>query len=120
MRVSMVRTAFLAALVLTLTLSAGFGHAQAPSPVERLVAMENMLFGQAQQGFIVGRLESIERLLFGELGTGTLPERLNACWSFVQGDRAGGMNVKFRLKAVQWSIYGEITEGPIATALAQV
>lgn len=87
------------------------------SPIERLVGMEQVLFGSIQEGAVVNRLEIIERLVFGKAGTGTLPDRMEQCWSFVQGDRAGGMNLKFKLKAVQWSVFGSIVDKPIVPAL---
>ena len=106
-----------AAMVVAMALLcfAGYAAAQSASvsPVERLVAMEGLLFGAQQQGAIVARLQNIENVVFGESGSGTLPERLDQCWNFVLGDRAGGMNLKFKLKAVQWKIFGKITDGPV-------
>ncbi len=87
------------------------------SPIERLVGMEEVLFGSIQEGAVVNRLEIVERLVFGKAGTGTLPERMETCWNFVQGDRAGGMNLKFKLKAVQWMVFGSIVDEPIVPAL---
>lgn len=92
----------------------------ATSPIERLVAMEQILFGSPQEGAVVNRLEIVERLVFGQPGTGTLPDRLEACWNYVQGDRAGGMNLKFKLRTVQWTVFGTVTDGPIVPVLNDV
>ncbi len=109
--------AMLALLCLVCHACAGAAPA---SPVERLVAMEDLLYGSPQEGAIVARLQGIESLLFGQAGAGTLPERLDRCWDFVQGDRAGGMNLKFKLRAVQWTIFGRVTEGPILPMLVDL
>ncbi len=113
-----------AAMLVAIVLLYAVGHAAAQSsttsPVERLVAMEGLLFGSQQQGAVVARLQNIENVVFGEPGSGTLPERLDQCWSFVLGDRAGGMNLKFKLKAVQWTIFGKITDGPIVPMLVDL
>jgi len=82
--------------------------------------MEGLLFGSQQQGAIVTRLQNIENVVFGESGSGTLPERLDQCWNFILGDRAGGMNLKFKLKAVQWTIFGKVTDGPIVPMLVDL
>ncbi|MBP7892197.1 MAG: hypothetical protein KA063_01500 [Firmicutes bacterium] len=113
-----------AAVLVAMALLCFAGHAAAQSatvsPVERLVAMEGLLFGAQQQGAIVARLQNIENVVFGESGSGTLPERLDQCWNFVLGDRAGGMNLKFKLKAVQWKIFGKITDGPVVPMLVDL
>lgn len=113
-----------AAMLITLALLCFVGHAAAQSattsPVERLVAMEGLLFGSPQQGAIVARLQNIENVVFGESGSGTLPERLDQCWNFVLGDRAGAMNLKFKLKAVQWTIFGKIADGPVVPMLVDL
>jgi len=103
--------------LLVVLVSLGMNVAAQVSPIERLVGMEQVLFGSIQEGAVVNRLEIIERLVFGKVGTGTLPERMEQCWNFVQGDRAGGMNLKFKLKAVQWSVFGSIVDRPIVPAL---
>ena len=82
--------------------------------------MEGLLFGSPQQGAIVARLQNIENVVFGESGSGTLPERLDQCWNFVLGDRAGAMNLKFKLKAVQWTIFGKIADGPVVPMLVDL
>lgn len=113
-----------AVMLVAMALLCAAGHAVAQSatasPVERLVAMEGLLFGSQQQGAIVTRLQNIENVVFGESGSGTLPERLDQCWNFVLGDRAGGMNLKFKLKAVQWTIFGKVTDGPIVPMLVDL
>lgn len=113
-----------AAMLITLALLCFVGQAAAQSattsPVERLVAMEGLLFGSPQQGAIVARLQNIENVVFGESGSGTLPERLDQCWNFVLGDRAGAMNLKFKLKAVQWTIFGKIADGPVVPMLVDL
>ncbi len=113
-----------AAMLVAMVLLCFAGHTAAQSatasPVERLVAMEGLLFGTQQQGAIVARLQNIENVVFGESGSGTLPERLDQCWNFVLGDRAGGMNLKFKLKAVQWKIFGKITDGPVVPMLVDL
>ncbi|MEA4884967.1 MAG: hypothetical protein VB144_15170 [Clostridia bacterium] len=121
MRVSRVGFAVLVCAIAVL-IAAGPGRCAevVVSPVERLMNMENLLFGSAQEGSIVGRLEAIERLVFGELSAGTLPDRLNQCWNFIQGDRAGGMNIKFKLRAIQWTMFGAISDGPIVPCLADL
>ena len=112
------------AMLIILALLCFVGHAAAQfattSPVERLISMEGLLFGSPQQGAIVARLQNIENVVFGESGSGTLPERLDQCWNFVLGDRAGGMNLKFKLKAVQWTIFGKVTDGPIVPMLVDL
>lgn len=90
---------------------------QAASPVRRLIDMEELLYGAPQEGPVVGRLESVERAIFGDIGPGTLPERLERCWNFVQGDRAGSMNLKFKLKAAEWIMFGRITDGAVVPIL---
>jgi len=113
-----------AVMLVAMALLCAAGHAVAQSatasPVERLVAMEGLLFGSQQQGAIVTRLQNIENVVFGESGSGTLPERLDQCWNFILGDRAGGMNLKFKLKAVQWTIFGKVTDGPIVPMLVDL
>ncbi|MGI6146646.1 MAG: hypothetical protein ACOYEM_04430 [Bacillota bacterium] len=117
------KPALIAALSLCCLLTAfsafvPFAAAQV-SPIQQLVAMEEVLFGAAQEGAVVNRLEIVERFVFGSPGTGTLPERMTKCWNYVQGDRAGEMNLKFKLKAVQWAVFGSIVDGPIVPALVE-
>lgn len=118
MRISRARFAVIVALCGTLCFASCIGYAA--SPVQRLIGMEELLYGAPQEGPVVGRLESVERAIFGDVGPGTLPERLDRCWSFVQGDRAGSMNLKFKLKAVQWTMFGRVTEGPIVPTLSNL
>ena len=110
----------LAALALLCFACYAGAQAVPASPVERLVAMEELLFGLPQEGAIVTRLQNIESLMSGQAGAGTLTERLDRCWNFVQGDRVGGMNLKFKMKAVQWTIFGEVADGPIVPTLVDL
>jgi len=119
MRMSKAQVVTMIVLCVVLCLGGGYAVGNS-SPVERLIGMERLLYGGPQEGAGGARLESIERAIFGEVGPGTLPERLDRCWNFVQGDRAGSMNLKFKLKAVQWTMYGRITDGAIVPMLENI
>ena len=96
-------------------------YAQEYSPSEMLIVMERMLYGAEQKGSIMGRLEQMEKFIFCEDDKeATLPERVAFCWDALNDTPVGGVDLVFKLRTLEWLIFGKISSDPISQSLDEL
>jgi len=85
-------------------------------PVNKLSAVEIMVYGQKNDQSILKRVERLEETLYAETKEGSLIERTNSIYNYVLNNN-GSPSLVFDLNGLEWSLTTDITQDTIINKL---
>jgi len=87
------------------------------TPLEKIGAVEKILYGTEQEGSLVERTGKLERELFGLPGKEALMSKVDRIYSYVRDSSASTPSLIFKLGALEWSLTQSVGKGPLKQRL---
>ena len=87
------------------------------TPLEKIGAVEKILYGTEQEGSLVERTGKLERELFGLPGKEALMSKVDRIYSYVRDSSASTPSLIFKLGALEWSLTQAVGKGPLKPRL---
>ena len=107
----------LAAFCVTLLPSPAFAAGTEQTPLEKLSAVEKILYGMEQTGSLVERTNKLERELFGKPGRDALMSKVDKIYVYVRETSPASPSLVFKLGALEWSLTQSVVKGPVISRL---
>ena len=87
------------------------------TPLEKIGAVEKILYGAEQEGSLVERTNKLERELFGLPGKEALMSKVERIYVYVRDSSAGTPSLIFKMGALEWSLTQSVGKGPLKSRL---
>ena len=88
-------------------------------PVNKLGAVEVLLYGQPSEKSLIERVETLEETLYQTEQEGSLIERTNKIYNYVLGNN-GKPSLLFNLNGLEWSLTTDITQDTIVNKVKRL
>ena len=87
------------------------------TPLEKIGAVEKILYGSEQEGSLVERTSKLERDLFGLPGKEALMSKVERIYGYVRDSSASTPSLIFKMGALEWSLTQSVGKGPLKQRL---
>ena len=87
------------------------------TPLEKIGAVEKILYGSEQEGSLVERTTKLERDLYGLPGKEALMAKVDRIYTYVRDSSASNPALIFKLGALEWSLTQAVGKGPLKPRL---
>ena len=87
------------------------------TPLEKIGAVEKILYGAEQEGSLVERTNKLERELFGLPGKEALMAKVERIYVYVRDSSASTPSLVFKMGALEWSLTQSVGKGPLKSRL---
>ncbi len=87
------------------------------TPLEKIGAVEKILYGAEQEGSLVERTNKLEKELFGLLGKEALMSKVERIYTYVRDSSASVPSLIFKMGALEWSLTQSVGKGPLKPRL---
>ena len=87
------------------------------TPLEKIGAVEKILYGSEQEGSLVERTSKLERELFGLPGKEALMSKVERIYGYVRDSSASTPSLIFKMGALEWSLTQSVGKGPLKQRL---
>ena len=87
------------------------------TPLEKIGAVEKILYGSEQEGSLVERTSKLERDLFGLPGKEALMSKVERIYGYVRDSSASTPSLIFKMGALEWSLTQLVGKGPLKPRL---
>ena len=87
------------------------------TPLEKIGAVEKILYGAEQEGSLVERTNKLERELFGLPGKEALMSKVERIYVYVRDSSASTPSLIFKMGALEWSLTQSVGKGPLKSRL---
>ena len=87
------------------------------TPLEKVGAVEKILYGSEQEGSLIERTNKLERDLYGLPGKEALMAKVERIYTYVRDSSAGNPSLIFKLGALEWSLTQAVGKGPLKPRL---
>ena len=87
------------------------------TPLEKIGAVEKILYGSEQEGSLVERTNKLEKDLFGLPGKEALMSKVERIYVYVRDSSAGAPSLIFKMGALEWSLTQAVAKGPLKPRL---
>ncbi len=87
------------------------------TPLEKIGAVEKILYGTEQEGSLVERTTKLEKELYGLPGREALMAKVDRIYAYVRDSSSGSPSLIFKLGALEWSLTQSVGKGPLKPRL---
>ena len=87
------------------------------TPLEKIGAVEKILYGAEQEGSLVERTNKLEKELFGLPGKEALMAKVERIYVYVRDSSASTPSLIFKMGALEWSLTQSVGKGPLKSRL---
>ena len=87
------------------------------TPLEKIGAVEKILYGTEQEGALIERTTKLERELFGLPGKEALMSKVERIYVYVRDNSASTPSLVFKMGALEWSLTQSVGKGPLKPRL---
>ena len=87
------------------------------TPLEKIGAVEKILYGAEQEGSLVERTNKLEKDLFGLPGKEALMSKVERIYVYVRDSSASTPSLIFKMGALEWSLTQSVGKGPLKSRL---
>ena len=87
------------------------------TPLEKIGAVEKILYGSEQEGSLVERTNKLEKDLFGLPGKEALMSKVERIYVYVRDSSASTPSLIFKMGALEWSLTQSVGKGPLKSRL---
>ena len=107
----------IAAFCLTMLPAPALAAQLEQTPLEKIGAVEKILYGSEQEGSLVERTSKLERELFGLPGKEALMSKVERIYGYVRDSSASTPSLIFKMGALEWSLTQSVGKGPLKSRL---
>ena len=105
--------AFCVTMLPTLALAAQLEQ----TPLEKIGAVETILYGSEQEGSLIERTNKLEKELFGLPGKEALMSKVERIYVYVRDSSTSTPSLIFKMGALEWSLTQAVAKGPLKPRL---
>ena len=87
------------------------------TPLEKIGAVEKILYGSEQEGSLVERTNKLEKELFGLPGREALMSKVERIYVYVRDSSASTPSLIFKMGALEWSLTQAVAKGALKPRL---
>ena len=87
------------------------------TPLEKIGAVEKILYGSEQEGSLIERTTKLEKELYGLPGREALMAKVDRIYAYVRDSSSGSPSLIFKLGALEWSLTQSVGKGPLKPRL---
>ena len=87
------------------------------TPLEKVGAVEKILYGSEQEGALIERTTKLEKELYGLPGREALMAKVDRIYAYVRDSSSGSSSLIFKLGALEWSLTQSVGKGPLKPRL---
>ena len=87
------------------------------TPLEKIGAVEKILYGSEQEGSLIERTTKLEKELYGLPGREALMAKVDRIYAYVRDSSSGSSSLIFKLGALEWSLTQSVGKGPLKPRL---
>ena len=87
------------------------------TPLEKIGAVEKILYGSEQEGSLIERTNKLEKELFGLPGKEALMSKVERIYVYVRDSSASTPSLIFKMGALEWSLTQSVGKGPLKSRL---
>ena len=107
----------IAAFCVTLLPTPALASRLEQTPLEKIAAVEKILYGSEQEGSLVERTNKLEKELFGLPGKEALMSKVERIYVYVRDTSASTPSLIFKMGALEWSLTQAVAKGPLKPRL---
>ena len=113
----MVTVFLIAAFCVTMIPAPALAAQLEQTPLEKVGAVEKILYGSEQEGSLVERTTKLERDLYGLPGKEALMAKVDRIYTYVRDSSGNNPSLIFKLGALEWSLTQAVGKGPLKPRL---
>ena len=87
------------------------------TPLEKIGAVEKILYGSEQEGSLIERTNKLEKELFGLPGKEALMSKVDRIYTYARDSSASTPSLIFKMGALEWSLTQSVGKGPLKPRL---
>ena len=88
-----------------------------PTPLEKIGAVEMILYGAEQDGSLLDRTVKLERDLFGQPSRDALMSKISRIYEYARVSSAGAPSLALKMSSLEWSLTQNVAKGPVKSRL---
>ncbi|VBB09297.1 Hypothetical protein LUCI_4587 [Lucifera butyrica] len=113
----------LAGMLLSLFLFSSVASAAVPqdmTAIDKLSAVEKIIYGTEQTGSLVDRVGKLEKDVYGTASSDALLTKIDKLYSYISDNSAAAPSLLLKLNGIEWSITHTVTADPVMLRLGNL
>lgn len=110
----------LAAFCLSLLPTPIFAAKLEQTPLEKIAAVEQLVYGMEQTGSLIERTNKMEKDLFGLPGREALMAKVERIYAYVRETSVNSPSLLYKMNALEWSLTQSVAKGPVQQRLEKL